>query len=156
MINRFKALEKREQQSLVIGLVAILLFMLYQFVFQPFNQRITRLQKEINYQRSLHDWMDKAKSKLNNQITLHHIRSNNLLSETTRSLKNARLDTFSYDLQQADNDSVRLAFDQVPYLSFIKWMETYWSQNALFLHSAVIKPTKIPGTVKVAMTFSSK
>lgn len=155
MISRFKELEKREQQALIFAAVAVCFFILYQFVFHPFSDTLTRQQKEIRYQHELHDWMANAKTKLGTQTTLHHISADNLLSDTTQALKKAHLDKFNYDLQQADNDSVRLAFNQVPYLTFIKWMEAHWSRNALSLQSASMKPTKTPGMVKVSMTFQA-
>lgn len=156
MINRFKELEKREQHSLIVCMVVMCLFVLYQFLLKPFNENITKLKKDIHYQSELQQYMKTAQTKLGTETVLKHISPDNLLSETTQALKKAKLDQFTYDLQQADNDSVRLNFKQVPYLSFMKWMEQYWSLNALSLQSASIKPSPTPGTVQIAIRFSVK
>lgn len=156
MTARFKALEKREQYALIIGLAFVFIFILYQFVLTPFNEKIARMEKDLRYQKTLIDFMQGAIKRYQHITPQAHLTTDALLSETARTIKQSKLKGFTYDLQQADGDKVRLVFKQVPYVLFLKWMESFWQQFSLSLSDASIKPEKTPGIVKISITFSTK
>jgi type II secretory pathway component PulM len=156
MKTYFKELEKRDQIALSVGVLVLALFILYQFIWTPFNNALTHMQKELVYQENLLSWMENAKTQLTHRKTQTHLNTDNLLSETSAALKRSRLEAFNYDLQQADGDNVRLVFNQVPYIKFLQWMTPFWKKNALELHMLSIKPLKTPGTVKLSLIYGAK
>ena len=56
----WQALNKREQQNTIIGVVLLVIFLLYMFVFSPMWQRSEQLQIDLDSANELSAYLDKT------------------------------------------------------------------------------------------------
>lgn len=156
--EKYLALEKNEQSALLIGGIAIVLFVLYQFIYEPFQARLKKKEQELHSQLDLRHWLNGIEpqlKQLNNTKTKTAIPSSKLLSITSNSLKLAKLNQDQYQLQQSSDESIQLSFKSVPYSHFINWISQFWQTYPLDLKELAINTTKTPGQVSVSLRYSN-
>lgn len=154
--EKFQNLEVKEQRALTIGAIAILCFILYQFVYQPFDKALTNVQKQLEYQQNLNNWLKSIEPKLqalSKQPTKQPLAFAKLLSTTSMSLKQTDLKTHPYELQQNDTNSIQLNFKRVPYTEFMHWMDEFWQKYPLSIKEITVSALNTPGMVSINIRF---
>lgn len=156
LLEKYAALDPKEQRALKIAAVAVVFFILYQFGYEPYQASIKKLTNQIRYQADINVWLTKRTPQLDQISSQTHkqsLSSSQLLGTTSSSLRQAKLDPFHYNLQQSDGSSIQLTFKLVPYTAFIKWMESFWHRYPLTIKELAIASSKNPGMVRVSLQF---
>lgn len=126
--EKYFSLEKKEQRYLQVCAVAIVLFIIYQFIYQPYQTSMAKMEQRLSYQSKLNNWFRTVDVKLQQ---LHHqtnklvVSKTKLLSITSTSLKQSSLKSYVYELQQSDDGVIQLLFKSAPYVEFITWLEGF-------------------------------
>lgn len=155
MTEKYSNLEKKEKKALQLGLVSILLFIIYQFIFMPFTLSLNSIKKQSAYQSTLNLWLKSnipqtLTNKKANKLTLT---SSDLLSNTDNSIKTSLLSSFSYQLSQTDPKSVLLTFKKAPYVDYMTWLEDFFKARSLSIKEITLTQTKEPGMVSTHLHF---
>jgi type II secretory pathway component PulM len=156
LVDKFHALEKNEQSALKIAAVAIVFFVLYQFIYLPFQTSMDNLDNQLKYHSELNQWLRSVTPSLANiasQGNKKTINASQLLGTTSRSLKDSKLKPFAFDLQQSDASAIQLSFKKVPYTDFIGWMDEFWQSYSLTINYLNVGQLKTPGMVSVNLRF---
>ena len=155
IIESYQSLEVKEQKMIQVASIAIILFIIYQFIFMPFSTSLDKMDKQLQYQTELNQWLkkvipDRATTQNKKKITLTN---SELLSNTDNSIKQSALSTFQYELSQSDANSVQLTFKNVPYVDYINWLEKIFKQRSLTVKEININQLNETGMIKSTLHF---
>ncbi len=154
MLDKFYALEKREQHAVIFCAVAVVLFTVYQFIWSPFSDSLDKLKKQVSYQQNLLVFMKQAEQSFQPGKSKVVTTNAKLLSLTSTSLKQA-IKNHSFQLNQSADGSILLAYNAVPYTNLMQWMQHFWSRYQLNLVSIDLTPLDTPGLVKAQVSFKA-
>ena len=145
-------LNDRDRLVLSIGGVVVLLYFLYALIYSPLTAAVdVKSQQWIEKKETL-AWMKRqAKTPLPSKQT-----DENLLSVFSNQLKNASFSQYPYQLQQAGESNIRLAFDNVPYLEMITWLQTLNKQYTMTIDEWVVERSNTPGVVKMRLVVGNE
>ena len=154
--EKYLSLEKKEQRYLQVCGVAILLFIIYQFIFTPYQASMAKIDNQLSYQSKLNIWLRSVEPKLKQ---LHenakkiNVSKSSLLSITSSSLKQSILKSYQHELQQSDNEIIQLTFKSVPYVEFIAWLEKFCLHYQINIKDLNLNYINKPGLVSMSLRF---
>ena len=154
--EKWTALNNQEQRALLAGSIAIVFFIAYQFIYEPFSAKSANIINQLRYHKSLNSWLKSVEPKLKAAKTQPNktpLATSKLLSTTANSLKLSALKSFNYELQQADSNAVQLSFKKVPYIELSKWMMAFWRKYPLELKELTIQRSNSTGEVSANLKF---
>ena len=109
--EKYLSLEKKEQRYLQVCGVAIFLFIIYQFIFTPYQASMAKIDNQLSYQSKLNIWLRSVEPKLkqlHDNAKKINVSKSSLLSITSSSLKQSILKSYQHELQQSDNEIIQL------------------------------------------------
>ena len=143
-------LAKREQNILIVGSIIVGILLIYQFIYRPYQDKVSAMSQDINRQQELVLMMQDAKTKidaLQKSVTPKvETGGKSLLSLTAETLEKANLSPSN--IGQAANQRVRVKFDAVSFNALIKWLIQLWQQFGIQTYSATMNATKTPGVIE--------
>ena len=159
LINGYQRLSTKEKKALMICSFSVFFFVLYQFIYLPFQNNSKKLQTQQHYQTELHQWFIKIKPLINASSSSKkslNINPAQLLSVTSDSLKST-LGTQPYELGQSDSNSVQLTIKEISYQHFMRWFEPFFKKTPqLNIKELVINALNAPGMVSISLRFELK
>ena len=101
LIQYHQNLSSKEQKLLNIGLFTIIFFFIYQFIYAPFQEKISQLANQQAFQQELNAWFKQIEPKLKKNTEGSafdaHIKTNDLLAHSLASVKQG-FDPIAYKL----------------------------------------------------------
>jgi len=145
-------LNLREKQAVSLGATVMTLALLYGLIWSPLHNSVTALRDQIQHNQQLLSWMQtadqqiQAAEKMTQTPTATH-NAASWLSIVQDNIKQSPLTKNLTQLVQADNDSVKLTFQQVDFDLLISWLTELWQQQGLVVTQLTITSGSIPGIV---------
>lgn len=159
LLDKYQQLNSNEKRALNVGTVALLLFVLYQFIYQPASNAFYRLQQQARYQIQLQHWLKQVEPLLSQPGSRHQpqaVTPSRLLTLITEQLEKAQLEQFPHQLQQTTQGTFQLSFKAVPYTVFISWLHDFTQHYQIQLEELAVSRTDQIGIVKVKLHFSGQ
>ncbi len=159
LINGYQQLTAKEKNALMVCTFTIIFFVLYQFIYLPFQNNLSKLHIQKHYQAELSQWFIKKKPQVKATTSSNKtlkINPAQLLSITSDSLKST-LGTQPYELGQSDSNSVQLNIKEISYQHFMSWCEPFFQKTPqLSIKELVINALNSPGMVSISLRFELK
>lgn len=153
-------LSLREKQTVSLGIAVTIMALLYGLVWSPLHHRVSALREQIQHQQQLLSWMQttdqqiQAAAKMTQLATVTHNPAS-WLSIAQDSIKQTPLAKNLTQLVQADNDSVKLTFQQVDFDLLMSWLTELWHQQGLVINQLTVTAGSTPGIVEAEFILKS-
>jgi type II secretory pathway component PulM len=158
MKNWWQELAFREKQTISIGMLLLLIFLVYEFVFATLSSEITTLRHKISVNQSLLNWMQASNEHIEALEKTHQPQSHNesmsLLSTVQNGISESNFTQNVTQLQQSENDSVQLQLQKVNFDTFVQWLTQLCQQHQLLITQMSITPLDEVGTVNTELKLS--
>lgn len=148
MKEKWQSLNQREQ-SLVIAMIAFVgIFMLYQLIWQPINNRIIDKQKKLERYQELLVWVNEKKAEYNSYAKLNQGGSSNvsLSSVVNRSATKHKI---SISRIQPQGTEISVTIDEVPFDHVMDWLKQMAVAEGVIIKAIDLASTEIKGVVRV-------
>ncbi len=144
-------LNLREKQMVSLGIAVLILGLFYLILWSPLHQSVATARDQIEHNQKLLYWMENADkqiqaAELTGQKPAAHS-SGSRISIVQNNLKPNPINNNVTQLVQADNDSVKLSFQQVSFDLLISWLIDLWQQEGFITTQMTVKPGNKPGIV---------
>jgi len=145
-------LNLREKQTVSLGVAVTIMALLYGLIWSPLHTSVNALRDQIQHNQQLLSWMQtadqqiQAAAKMTPTPTVTH-NAASWLSIVQDNVKQSPLAKNLTQLVQADNDSVKLTFQQVDFDLLISWLTELWQQQGLVVTQLTITSGSTPGIV---------
>lgn len=152
-------LSLREKQTVSIGAIALLILLIYAFIWSPLDGNVSAMRKQIQRNEELLAWMqatDKQIQALENhtQKSTSHS-SGSLLSMVQNQINESPLATQLSQLRQSESDSVQLSFKQVDFDKLITWLTESLHSGGIVVSQITVTPSESPGIVSAELILKS-
>lgn len=158
MKERWNNLALREKQFVIIGVIIIAVFLLYEWIWSPLQQNVMTLRGKIHEQEQVLVWMQSADQRmlsLEKNIKAHTLpATTSLLGIVQKASVTSPLAKQITELKQVENNAVRLGFQKVNFDELISWLIQIWREQGLIISEASIKPSGVSGIVTAEVTLS--
>lgn len=157
---RYNELNSREQRMVMIGAIAVLIFIGYQFVLSPLTNKAANLRKQMVADKKTLAWMEstdqaiQAKS-VNGATTAKPTTPVALMSALQVAIMRAGLNAELKELKQTSNDSVNLRFSKVPFDRVMKMVLSVMNEQKAAISQMSVATANEPGLVDITVIFSS-
>lgn len=145
-------LNLREKQMVGLGVTVTIMALLYGLIWSPLHNSVSALRDQIQRNQQLLSWMQAADQQIQTAAKMtptptapHNAAS--WLSIVQNNVKQSPLAKNLTQLVQADNDSVKLTFQQVDFDLLISWLTELWQQQGLVVTQLTITSGSTPGIV---------
>lgn len=158
--NWWMSLGLREQRSLLIGAIFLVLFFSYSFVWKPIQDQSVNLRKKIVEQEKTLQWMQHMDAKL---ITAsrHSGRQAQsipspvvLLGLLQKEIENADLAQSLTQLKQSSNEMLEMHFQKVSFDALIKLFIRMKQRYAIEIDHITLTALSVAGTVNADLTLA--
>ena len=145
-------LSLREKQTLTLGILAVIIFLIYALIFAPLDNKATSLRNKIKHNQELLSWMQKTDQQIKSaEKTLQKkstdINTGSLLTIVQQQINKTPLVSNLAQLRQADNDSVQLSFTNVDFDKLVVWLTALWQEHGLMVSQMTTTAGTPPGIV---------
>jgi type II secretory pathway component PulM len=147
-------LSLHEKKMLIAGGIVVLVLCLYEFVWAAVVDSSEELRHKISRNHTLLAFMqetDKQIQLVDQQATTPSGTTSSLLSTVQNDIANTPLKSALAQLQQSDNDSVQLHFQQVNFDELIRWLATLCHTHSLTITQMSITPSANNGIVDMTL-----
>lgn len=146
----------REQMVLLMGAVALLLFLLYLMAWQPFSQALVQQRVKVKSQQITLRWMEE---KLPEIQQLRGIQRNSgkpvsteaLLTLVDRTAKQSQLRQQIQRIKPQGDKSVQLWVEQAAFDTLLKWLGDLTEQHGIEIDSLNIDRQELPGLINARL-----
>lgn len=145
--ERWLQLSIREQQTVKIGGIFLILLMMYFAVWSPLTTSVTDLKIAANENTALLHWMEDTDQKielLQKNSSTNHARAS--LSMIQQTIQHSDISNNLSDMQQKERDSVQLVFKEVNFDQLMTWLIDHSSEGWIISEFSITKTSK-PGMV---------
>jgi general secretion pathway protein M len=154
--EQWNNLNERDQKTLIGGTICAVILLIYIFVYSPLISAIEQEKMTINDSIDTLTWMRQALPKMDDAIRQQKMISNTkLLSLINQQLNTNDLKSFSFQLQQGNNQDIQISYKNVPFMPFIKWLWSLDSQYRVQIKQLNVEKLETTGTVKLSLTLST-
>ncbi|MES2218072.1 MAG: type II secretion system protein GspM [Pseudomonadota bacterium] len=159
MKNWWFGLALREKQTISMGILLVLIFLIYEIIFAPLSDKVNELRHKVRSDQTLLNWMQASNERINSleknqQYSSHSGETTSLLSVVQNGINESAIAQNVSQLQQAENDSVQLQLQKVNFDSFIQWLTLLCQQHQLLITQMSITPLDTTGTVNTELKLS--
>jgi len=153
--DQFNGLEARERKMLMLGVVAVVIFLIYALIYKPMNNSISQLQKSNATNQTLLVWMTKSAAALKrtsgkvNKVDKRRGRNMNVVINTTASSANISISRS----QPRDNKQYQIWIDEVLFNDLLLWLNILQNDYGVIVSNINLGTTGNIGQVKVNLTF---
>lgn len=141
-------LNLREQKLVLVMGSAILVFLLYSFLWQPLNENLAKTQKKLASRQALLTWVtdntaryQSVKSSGNNKN-----RGGSLSSIINRTANQQQL---SITRMQPQGETLQVWLDSAPFTQLLFWLENLANNEGLQVQAIDLTQSYKPGEVRV-------
>ena len=155
MIEKFNTLESREKKILLSGIVFVLLFVSYAFIYNPLSTSIEGLQQDNIDKQQLLVWMTESAASIKSSSTAGNKgskRGARSLNEIINSSASSAKITISRS-QPRDNSRYQIWLDQVVMNDLLLWLNVLQNDYGVFVNNINLGSTDKKGFVRVNLTF---
>ena len=158
MIEWFKHLTHREQQTLLIGTIALTLMVGYFLFWEPLVKEWAQLEQAVSVQKESLRWMQAAAveiKQLRQSLNAAKPTAKNkpsLLSLIDRSTRQGVLEKTDKRIEPKGEQEVRLTLKAVSFTDFIQWLEQLSNNHQIIVKTIHIEPLSTPEQVKIDLT----
>ena len=155
MIEKFNTLESREKKILLSGIVFVLLFVSYAFIYNPLSTSIEGLQQDNIDKQQLLVWMTESAASIKSSSTAGNKgskRGARSLNEIINSSASSAKITISRS-QPRDNSRYQIWLDQVVMNDLLLWLNVLQNDYGVFVSNINLGSTDKKGFVRVNLTF---
>lgn len=157
MNSIFKNLNPRERYSLIVGSSALLVFLIYILLWQPWQNQVQEMQLRVGEQVDELAWMQQAAKDVKQLRTTSIASAPNrptasLFSIIDSSMAQTSLAKANKRIEPNTEQEIRISFEQANFSDLIQWMAGL--QQKYSLQVQVITLEKLAGndSVKVQLT----
>lgn len=152
--DSWSQLASREKQMVVIGSIALGLFMIYQFILSPLINGSMALRERIVMQEKTLQWMQAADKKLK---ALHHeeVAKNKttslvaLLGILQKNIDQNGLGQSLKQLKQGHNERIEVKFEKVAFDKAIPLLIDFSKEESVTIPQLSVLPHNKPGLVDI-------
>ena len=157
MNSLFKNLNPRERYSLIVGSSALLLFLIYILLWQPWQNQVQEMQLRVGEQVDELAWMQQAAKDVKQlrsvgTVSVPNRPTASLFSIIDSSMAQTSLAKANKRIEPNTEQEIRISFEQANFSDLIQWMAGL--QQKYSLQVQVITLEKLAGndSVKVQLT----
>lgn len=150
-------LSLREKQTLMLGGIAVAIYIVYALIWSPLDNKIVAMREQIQQDQKLLAWMQAADKRLtgSDNPTPTPLLASSLLSVAQKQIKQSALADQLSQLRQAENDAVQLSFKQVDFDKLVTWLADSSRQKGLTVAQLTVAPSESPGIVSAELQLKS-
>jgi len=155
LIEKFDALEGREKKVLLAGILFVLLFISFNFIYNPMTSSIDKLQSSNVEKKKLLVWMTESAASIKSspssgsKASKRRGRSlNEIINSTASSVKISISRS-----QPRDNSRYQIWIDQVMFNDLLRWLSLLQNDYGVFVSNINLGSTDKKGFVRVNLTF---
>ncbi len=122
-------LDPRERNALVIGGVILSILLIYSVAWEPFSNKLERLERNIQEQRALQQWINTAAAEAqrlratqNTLSGMQNTAGQSLLSVVDQAAKQDRIGSALKRIEPEGATKVRVWIEQAPFDDVVLWM----------------------------------
>jgi len=152
MKDYWRNLQAREQRTLLIGGVAVLMLLIYSLVIDPFTQGLSRLEQGVAENRALLAWMEQAAQQvktLRGSSAVQQAGGGSLLSLIDRSAKQNGLGGALKQVKP-EGEGVRLRFEQAGFDDMVRWLGRLGAEQGVGVTTLTLE--RLPSSGQVNAT----
>ena len=148
MKDWWKQLSNQEQKLVSIMGVVIGIFILYNLIWQPLNENLTKAEKKLARQQALLSWVDEntARFKHLSKNSPSKSRGGSLSSIVNRTSRNNQI---TVTRMQPQGDELQVWVDEVSFKHLLKWLEQLSVNEGLQVKGIDLSSTEQSGVVNV-------
>ena len=151
LLNYWRQLNEREQLLVMIGGILLALFVLYFLVYRSLLNAVETKQQTLITARSTWAWMKQVEPVLVKKETVEVLNRSHLLSVLSTQLTETSFKQYPYHLEQAAAQQIQLTFAEVPYVSFMQWLNKLSTKYAFSIQQLDMSRTDKPGMIKLLL-----
>ncbi len=148
----------REKQMLSVGSIAVVFFILYQFIWSPLVTLNNDMRDRIQHNRDTLNIMqniDTSIQQLSKSQENNNHPTGSILGIMQTEMNNSAFASHVTQLRQADNDSVQVNFRKIDFDQMLVFLNTLWKKYHFIVSQITVTPTGAPGEVTVDATIQS-
>jgi len=152
---RYKALESREQNLLLVAAVVVSICLVYLILYKPLANSVEQLQKSHVSQTNLRDWMtlQVAQLKSSGAATGKTVtKSTKPLSSIINETALANQIQISRSQPRPDNQ-YQIWLDKVTFSQLVRWLDSMQSDHGIFVQTVNISRAENNDEVRVSLMF---
>jgi general secretion pathway protein M len=154
----FEGLDQREQRILMIGAAALVVLMLYSFVWEPFGNKVEMLREGNKLVKQDLQWMKQAgeimkKQKGSSSTVAKKPTKGTLLGIVDRTVKANGLGS-ALKRVQPDKGKVRISLEQASFDKMVVWLEKLNKQYYIGIENVMIEKQEASGMVNVRLVLN--
>ncbi|HLB56088.1 MAG TPA: type II secretion system protein M [Coxiellaceae bacterium] len=156
--NWWGGLLDRERQMLMIGGIAVGIFLIYAAIWSPLSDAVQDRKTEVVTQRKLLHYLQNASSTITELktegIQVSAASNADLLSLAEQTLSQQDLSNFLKQVQQPKQNQIALTFQSVPFDKLMQWLQTLATQHGVRVTQLSAQRLAMIGTANVKMTLA--
>jgi type II secretory pathway component PulM len=161
MIDWFKQLTHREQQSLLIAALVLVLMIIYFLFWEPLVKERAQLEQAVSAQKENLRWMQAA------AIEIQQLRQSldaakptaknkpSLLSLIDHSTRQGVLEKTEKRIEPKGEQAVTVTLKAVNFTDFIQWLEQLSNNHQIIVKTIHIESLSTPEQVKIDITLTN-
>jgi general secretion pathway protein M len=153
MMQYWHNLQAREQRTLLLGGVALLLLLLYSMVLDPFSQELQRLEQSVAADRELLAWMEQAAQQVKQLRGTGGGRRDagqSLLSLVDASAKQHGL-AGALKQVKPEGSGVNLRFEAASFDDLVRWLGQLGTEQGVAVTTMTLERLPQPGRVNATV-----
>ena len=145
----WQQLQTREQRLLIAMASLVLIFVLFQGVWQPINQGVVKAEKKLSRTQELHTYVQSNTQKVRAASTSNKgNRSGGSVSSLINRIAQQHQIAIAR-IQPQGNNGVQVWIDEVPFEQLLRFLTKLTQQQGLSVDNIDISTGNTAGTVKV-------
>ena len=149
-------LSPRERMLVIGGGIVAVVLLGYFLVWSPFTAAISDKKATLRAQQLLTAWMQPASQRIlqlrQTQIKAQQVATGGLLTTIDGSLKKSLLAKFPAQIDQTDNNKVRVQFSSVPFDDVVAWLLLADKHYHIVVQQINVTNTSTIGVVQAQIT----
>src|SRR3990167_1014199 len=156
--NWWGGLLDRERQMLMIGGIAVGIFLIYAAIWSQLSDAVQDRKTEVVTQRKLLHYLQNASSTITELktegIQVSAASNADLLSLAEQTLSQQDLSNFLKQVQQPKQNQIALTFQSVPFDKLMQWLQTLATQHGVRVTQLSAQGLVMLGRANVRMTWA--
>lgn len=142
----------RERLFLLLAIISLLLFVLYQNIWAPWQEHLAYLKHQVQQDTELLHWMQETQQRYQ-QFKARDSKQprqkvTQLLNTLTTSLKQQNLHTYLSHFEQLSDKKVKLTFTAVSFNSLLAWLTKLQQETDIKSEQIILNATTKSGEVQ--------
>lgn len=160
LLQRWRALSKKEQLFLGISSAVFALLFLYAFLWAPIDQGRARLAAEILRQNNSLLEMQSQAAEIERRRNHYRLSAQSIDSLQTLLVASAKSRGITLDnltaASKSGNNAVDFSIKQIDFNSWVTWVDALQSEDGIRLTACTLKPAGKPGQITLDASFAAR